>query len=365
MMTRLLEILISIAIVAVLFLVVGAILPSQRSITESVETNRRLPIVFDTLNSLRRFDDWNPLVLRDPKAQLKLVGPAEGVGARLEFVSANEAIGTGSWEIVESERNKRVAIDIEDASRGTGKRTEFKLKPTGQRGRNVAITQTYEIDYGWDIIGRYQGLYLNSNVGDDMKLGLQRLGNMLATIPNQDYSMLGQRPGTSAPRIDQRAAENLLVVGAAVDRAKVQDQIKGNMEWIRKVMAANGLSAAGPMRIVTNELGQEMYSFEVVQPVRRGGATTEASAAAAADAGGKLDIALQGPVEARFTEPARVVTASFRGHMNQLGSVRDTLRAWALTRGYETAERPYEAWKSGIDPSFTPEGEFDVYWVVR
>lgn len=365
MMTRLLEILISLAIVAALFLVVGLVLPSQRHLREEVETNRRLPIVFDTLNSVRRFDDWNPLVLRDPRVKITLSGPEEGEGARLEYVSENEAIGSGSWEIVESEKNKRVTYAIEDASRGSNKRTTFELRPSGQRGRNVEIVQTYDVDYGWDILGRYQGLYVGSNVGDDVKLGLSRLANMLATVPNQDYSTLGVREGTTAPKIEQRGAENLLVVSAAVDRAKVQEQIKGNMEWIRKVMDANGLAAAGPMRIVTNEMGAEMYSFDVVQPVRRGGATTEASAAAAAESGGKLDIKLQGPVEARFNEPARVAVASFKGHMNQLSSVRDTLRAWALTRGYETTERPYEAWKSGIDPSFTDQGEFDVYWAVK
>ena len=55
-MTRLLEILISMAIVAVLFVLVALFLPSSRTITEKIETNRRQAIVYDTLNSFRRFD---------------------------------------------------------------------------------------------------------------------------------------------------------------------------------------------------------------------------------------------------------------------------------------------------------------------
>ena len=86
-MTRLIEILISLAIVAVLFVAVALVLPSSRSLSESVETNRKMTIVYDTVNSLRRFKDWNPLVLRDPKVQLKLSGPESGVGARLDYVS--------------------------------------------------------------------------------------------------------------------------------------------------------------------------------------------------------------------------------------------------------------------------------------
>jgi type II secretory pathway pseudopilin PulG len=53
----LIEILISLAIVAVLFVVVGLILPSSRHVQESIETNRKMTIVRDTLNSPRRLKD--------------------------------------------------------------------------------------------------------------------------------------------------------------------------------------------------------------------------------------------------------------------------------------------------------------------
>ena len=54
-MTRLIEILISIAIVFALFVIVGIFLPSSRHLSESVQTNRRVAIAFDMLNSVRRF----------------------------------------------------------------------------------------------------------------------------------------------------------------------------------------------------------------------------------------------------------------------------------------------------------------------
>ena len=69
-MTRLIEILISLAIVATLFLLVGLVLQDSRHLTEKIETNRKLTIVFDTLNSLRPFEDWNPLVLPDPNIKI-------------------------------------------------------------------------------------------------------------------------------------------------------------------------------------------------------------------------------------------------------------------------------------------------------
>src|SRR5690606_5554626 len=177
-MTRLLEVLISLVIVAVLFVVVGVLLPSERTLVEQVETNRRQTIVFDTINSFRRFHEWHPMVLYDPSIELRRTGAEEGEGATIEFESDVRSVPSGSWTIVESEPQRRVVIAIEDDSQGSNKRTEFTIRPTGRGGRNMEITQTYTVEYGWNLIGRYSGLYVARSVGDAMALGLNRLTNM-------------------------------------------------------------------------------------------------------------------------------------------------------------------------------------------
>lgn len=135
-MTRIIEFLIALGIVAGLFVIIGVCLPGERHISESIETNRKMTIVFDTVNSLRRFKDWNPLVLRDPAVELKLSGPAAGVGARLDYSSKESSLGQGSWEITESEKNKLVSIAIEDPTKGHDKKTSFTL----ERPARVAAT---------------------------------------------------------------------------------------------------------------------------------------------------------------------------------------------------------------------------------
>ncbi|MDI1253868.1 SRPBCC family protein [Thermomonas sp.] len=353
-MTRLLEILISLAIVAALYLVVALVLPSERHLFEKIETNRKMTIVFDSLNSLHRFKAWNPLVLRDPRVQLNYSGPDSGVGARLDYVSENKHIGKGSWQITESLAREKVSYKIENQERGSNKRTEFRFKPTGRNNRNVEITQTFDVDYGWDLIGRYSGLYVARNVGDDMKLGLSRIVTMLAAVPNVDYAVSGTK--MSAPKMVQRPAEDLLFVAAGnVDRgnSQIQSSLTANTEWLRRVMEANGLEAAGPMRIITTDLGRETYNFDVAQPVRK------------KDGGETGKIALQGPVQFVQTKPGKVAMASYTGYMAELETVRNALRAWALTAGYEVTDRPYESYKSGITGSFTENGEFDVYWPLK
>ncbi|MDB6163711.1 MAG: polyketide cyclase [Xanthomonadaceae bacterium] len=373
-MTRLIEVLISLAIVLGLFLVIAIVLPSSRHLNQKVETNRKLTIVYDTLDSVRRFKDWNPLLLHDPKMQIKLSGPPSGVGAQLDYTSKEPALGNGRWKIVADEPGKSVTYEITNPQRGSNKRSVFTFRPTGHAGRNIEITQSYDVDYGWDLLGRYAGMYVVSHVGDDMKLGLERLTNMLASVPNVDYRQAGTK--LAGLRVVDMPVEDLLVVSAgSIERNpdKIEASIKANLEWIKRSMEASGLIAAGPLRIISTEVGSNTYTFDVVQSVRRGGAaagatpaaTTTPAAAPAAATGPMTGLKLQGPVKYVQTKAHRAVTASYTGYQGELESQRNALRAWALTQGLEITDRPYESYRNGVDQAFTENGQFDVYWDIK
>ena len=384
-MTRLIEILISTAIVAALFVIVALFLPSSRTITEKIETNRRQAIVFDTLNSFSRFKDWNALTMRDPAAKLELSGPQSGVGARIDYASEARALGEGSWEIVESDPDSRVLYRLENPDRGDNKRMEFTLTPTGRGGRNIEITQRYDVDYGWNLLGRYAGMYVRGHVGEDMKMGLAKLTSMLAGVPNVDYRAEGVR--LSNLGVVDRPAENLLSVFAgAVERnnEKIKQSMKANSEWIKRTMDANDLEPVGPLRIVSTELGRENYTFDVVQAVRRKGAgasgadeaaegdeADEAAAQPVAQAPavdeGELQITIPdgAPVEYIRVEAGRAARGEYTGYMAELENVRNAVRAWAMTHGYEVTDRPFEYYVNGIDEAFTENGQFEVFWRLK
>jgi len=356
-MTRLIEVLISLAIVAALFLVISLALPSSRHLSENVETNRQMTIVYDTLDSLRRFKDWNPLVLHDPRMQLKLSGPPSGVGAQLDYSSKDSSLGEGSWKIIADEPGQSVTYAITNPQRGHDKRMKFILKRTGHNGRNIQITQNYDVTYGWDLLGRYAGLYVSGAVGDDMKLGLERLTSMLTSVPNVDYRMQGAT-WSDFKTVDV-PAENLLVVTAgsiARDPDKLAAAMKADQEWIKRSMEASGLTAAGPMRIISTEFGRENYTFDVAQPVQRSGAPTDAPLSG---------LKLQGPVKYVQTKPTRAAEVSATGYMMSLENVHNALRAWTLTQGMEVIDRPYDVYKNGVDQAITENGQYDVYWTLK
>ena len=355
-MTRFIEFLISLLIVVVVFVVIGLFLPSKRMYSYSIETNRPMSTVNDLFNGFSRFRDWNPLLRYDARAKYQVSGPAQGDGAKFSYQSRDKVIGNGSWEIVESIPGEKIRYKLTGPASGNDKTMTIRLTRTGQGNKNVKITQEYRVNYGWNIFGRYSGLYVNRNIGDDVKRGLDRFSGLLATIPRFDYA---QHP--DAFDVIQMPAQDILLVSTASKRNNedIMSAMENQVSWINKVMEANSLVANGPLRIVTNEFTSDSYAFEVVQPVRR---ATDAEGVAA---GQKMSLRLEGPVSYDQLPARRVAKTSYTGPSPGLARVRDLLRAWAMTHGSDTHDRPYEEYLGGVPTMLDDDAQFNVYWPLK
>ena len=389
-MTRVIEWLISLVIVIALFVAIGVFLPSKRTVSHEVESNRPMSTVNDLLGGFTRFRDWNALINHDPRMRLTTSGPESGVGAKLEYASSEPQVGSGSWEVVEVVPGERIVYALDTPGRGKDKKMTFTFERTGQRNQNVKITQRYSVDYGWDLLGRYAGLYVTDNVGDDIKRGLTKFGNLLATIPRFDYA--GHEPGFEFVDLPP---QNVLLATATAKRAndEIAVAMTNQLKWIEQVMGKNDLEAAGPMRIVTNEFSTETYGFDVVVPIRRKGTgpalpdadaedgdadaadATEASdagetavAAAPVDPSAPLerfDVNVEGPVIYAQLPAMRAAVTDYIGPAPGLPRVRDLVRAWSMVHGSETTGRPFEEYLDPIKDMLNDDSEFRVYWPVR
>ncbi|MEO5595947.1 MAG: polyketide cyclase [Lysobacteraceae bacterium] len=382
-MIRLLELLIALVVVAVLFVVFGAVLPQHRSVQQVTETNRALPVVFDLMNGFKRFKDWNELRKLDPKVKLTISGPDSGVGAHLDFSSTNPAVGSGSWQITNVVPNERIDFEIKDDAYGTNKKMSLRFKKIGQNKKTVEITEAYSVDYGWNLFGRYAGMYIRRSAGDRMKSSLSSLSALLATVPKFDYTRL-----PNPISIVEVPAENLLYAPTEAKRAndEVQSAMVTQMKWLKQVIDKNNLVATGPVRVIDTNFGAESYEFDLAIPVRkRGGSGTDTTDSAktdeaatntdaepaidtAAPVGGPLqtlEVKLDGPVKYRQTQALRTVTVNFTGHPAALPAVRDSMKAWAVTHGEDVTDRPWEVYNKGIAGSFVEDGEFAIFWPLK
>ena len=179
---------------------------------------------------------------------------------------------------------------------------------------------------------------------------------MLATIPKFDYSQHAGEFG-----IVELPLQDVLLVTTTAKRSndEIATAMENQVSWINKVVAANGLVADGPLRIVTTEFTSDTYAFDVVQPVRR------ADAPAGVAAGDKMSLNMEGPVSYAQIPARRVATTTYTGPSPGLPRVRDLLRAWAMTHGSDTQDRPYEEYLSGVSRMLDEDAQFKVYWPLK
>ena len=405
-MTRFLEVVVAVLIVFLVFVTVGALLPAERRIEHTVETNRPVRIVYDIINGFTRFDDWNALRMQDPRIRYSISGPQFGEGAKLDYRSFFRNVGEGSWSLIESEIDgdtAKVVFEIEDKSFGSNKRMSFDIE---RKPRTTEITQTYTVDYGWDLRGRFAGIYAPRNFGRDIRKSLDNLGALLATIPNFDYTDV-------VVRSVEIPAQNILFMETKSERniTAVENATTTQLKWIKQVMDKNGLVAAGPFRLVTTNFGSDSYEFDIQQPVRpRGGewpwpvqeaeedespegaevsSEDEALADSDDEAGDSADeseelpdsfgaedlplvealdpesIKLEGEVQLGRSYEGRALKTSYQGHPAGLPVKRDQLRAWAETRGEEVQDRAFEEYLQDIETTQPEDSEFNVYWPVK
>jgi hypothetical protein len=55
----------------------------------------------------------------------------------------------------------------------------------------------------------------------------------------------------------------------------------------------------------------------------------------------------------------------FSGPAPGLPRVRDQLRAWAMTRGADVTDRPFEEYLSPIPEMLAEDAHFKVYWPIK
>jgi hypothetical protein len=162
-------ILVTLAIIIVLFVIVIAMRPSDFRISRSLAVTASAETVFSQVNTLRNWEAWNPWGKLDPNCKLSYEGPASGVNASYSWVG-NSKIGEGRSTIVESKAGELVRFRLEflKPMKATNA-AEFTFKPEGSK-----TTVTWIMTGKNNFIGKAFGLIVNCDkmVGGQFEKGL-------------------------------------------------------------------------------------------------------------------------------------------------------------------------------------------------
>lgn len=178
----------------IVLLVLGAVaygfsLPPQAHMERAIVIARPPATVFAVLNSYRDFSAWSPWTRLDPAMQVRIEGPAQGVGARYYWSSAQESVGSGSQEIVESVPHSLIRVALTFSGMDSKNHASYRLTP---EGTGTHLVWTHDAEFGGDLIGRYFGLLLDRMLGADYERGLAQLKAFVEALPAEPV------PGSAA-----------------------------------------------------------------------------------------------------------------------------------------------------------------------
>ncbi|HEY2396112.1 MAG TPA: hypothetical protein VGH81_09080 [Rudaea sp.] len=345
-MIRLLEVIVALIIVAILAVLFGVVLPDHRHIERSTEVSSPVRQIYDVIDGFRPYPSWTALRSYDPRVQLNLIGPDQGNGASVNWVSGDPRLESGSYTVADSQQDTSVTWNIVNNWRGENKKYTLNIKPK-TNGKTVTITMGYDVDYGWDLMGRYAGMYLEGDPATQIQIHLTRLQDMLATFPNVDYK---------DTQIDVKdvEAKPILFVSTTAKRTldEVADATDKAVTAIQAVVKKDKVNVTGPRMTITTNWGDENYDFDVALPVEHN------------------DVAVTDPVKVGNSYGGKALVTSFTGSPAQLPLSRLMLKAYAETHGYlidESGEGSGRAYDEATSASNAPEDEqsFNVYLPIQ
>ncbi len=387
-MMRVFEFLVALVIVVVIGVVAAVIMPGSGHVERSLVIGKDMRQVYDVLNNYRRLPDYSVLRSLDPAVKFSFSGKAYGPGAEISWVSTDAKLGNGGLTIasatpefdkIDSNTQKATIVwNLDNSWRGLDKHFTLDLDRKGSRGQLTQVTWAYDVSYGWNLINRFANLYIHGDPDSFIQFSLNNFQNIVAGVPNIDYSHL-------VPYIEQSQPTPVLLVSTTIER---KDGLEGLDEAVAKAVTEIqasakklGVNVTGPRILFTTNYGDQTYTFDVALPIDSStltvngqseqlaaptppaldaAAAAAASAAAPAEAGsaaapadalavGSRDrygrLVVDGNVRATLAFGGPVLKGVWNGTFAGVPQTRDMLKSYAQTHGYafdEVVNRLYD-----------------------
>lgn len=335
-MSFLKKLLLGTAILALVLVVVGFLLPKSAHVEREVLINAPPATVFTLLNGFRQFKHWSPWQDADPNMQMTFAGPPMGVGAKLSW-AGNSAVGTGSQEILESEPFRRILVRLEFGDFGGDFKASYAISPEGDGTRMV---WSFDADYGSSVIGRYLGLISDSMLGPDYEKGLAKLKALAESLPKDDFS------GLEISSAVVEAEPFVFVSGRSVAESRALGVALGVAYGkVSGYLSNLGINSDRAPIALFHGKQEGLLFFDAGYPVDR------------------ADVPEAGEIRFGKTPSGSVIRAIYRGSSDGLVGAQAQLLAYLATAGLE---RDGPVWERYPDtPGTVPNPVTELYAAVK
>jgi effector-binding domain-containing protein/ribosome-associated toxin RatA of RatAB toxin-antitoxin module len=174
-----------ITLIILLFIVIGLVvsmfLPSSFSLERKIIIDADKEQIFKQVNDLKNWKNWAPWEVKDPSIfndEQAYSSPSFGVGATFNWDSENDDLGKGNIKIIKSNKNEYIENKVDmGLAQITGTWAFNNLDS------EVEVIWGVEIDFGFNPIAKFLGLFMEDQISPDYELGLQRLKSFTENLP--------------------------------------------------------------------------------------------------------------------------------------------------------------------------------------
>ena len=158
------------AVLVLLLVVIGWLLPSTFKVSRSVDIAAPAERIYPRIADPREWRQWSVWNRRDPQMQITYSGPPSGTGAKWEWKSKSQ--GDGAMTFTAAEPSRRLGYDLYFPDFGTTSSGDLTLAPAGTGTR---VTWTMNGDMGKNPLFHWMALMADGMVGKDFEAGLAGL----------------------------------------------------------------------------------------------------------------------------------------------------------------------------------------------
>lgn len=301
-------------LLAVLLAGLAFALPDRAHVERSITIARPQAQVWLLLSNLRRFNEWSPWFARDPAARYTYSGPEAAVGSRLAWASERSDVGSGSQTIVALKPFESVELELDFGNLGKSQ-VRYELRTESNETRvtwrmDSELPLHLDQRFGWNLLGRYMGLFMDRLTGPDFERGLLNLRALADTFPNVDIA------GVTPQQLEMPARKLIYVeVDSAGDDAALKRAWDAGLLQLHRFVVQHGLKAGSAPLALTRRRDAGSWSFELALPA-------------------EYDLMPEDTaVRGRVLPAGSVVQISHSGSLRERQREIDKLQAWVAVKG--------------------------------
>lgn len=181
-------------ILGLLFVGIIVFGPTEGHLERQITIDAPAKAVYAEVSNLKSFNNWSPWFQKDPNAEYKWEGPANGVGATQYWFSDNKELGNGYMKITEVIESAFVNMDMGfDQNQNRDFSDEGEEKPTAsflleESDGKTLVTWTFDIT-GVSGTGKMMVVGLNMFLGPSYEEGLAALKERVESRPEWTASI--------------------------------------------------------------------------------------------------------------------------------------------------------------------------------